>query len=78
MPFLVYRSLWYASGEGRKNVRIGKPEDDRVIVTLKKATRDPKTEKIKYETLESFDVYDATPAEVKSVVVNALQKAATK
>lgn len=78
MPFVFIRSLWYARGERRTAVRIGKPEDDRIIITLKKSTRDPKTEKITYKTLESFDVFDATPQEVKAVVVSALQKASTK
>lgn len=78
MPFAFYRSLWFCRGERRTQVRLAKPDDNKVIVSIKSASRDPKTEKIKYETLESFDVYEAKPEEVRKVVVDALNSASKK
>jgi hypothetical protein len=53
-------------------MKIGKPSDDRIIVTIKKITRDNKTEKIKYETFESLDVFETTPEAVYKVIHSAL------
>lgn len=78
MPFYIYRTLWFCRGERRKAVRLAKPDDNKIIVTIKQASRDPKTEKITYKTVESFDVYEAKPDEVKKVVVDALQSASKK
>lgn len=78
MPFSIYRTLWFCRGERRKAVRLAKPDDNKIIVTIKQASRDPKTEAIKYTTIESFDVYEAKPDEVKKVVIDALSAASKK
>lgn len=78
MPFVIYRRLWLARGERRTAVRLAKPDDNKIIVTVKQASRDPKTESIKYTTIESFDVYEAKPDEVKKVIVDALSAASKK
>lgn len=78
MPFILYRSLWFCRGERRTIVRLAKPDDNKIIVSIKQASRDPKTEKITYKTVESFDVYEAKPEEVRKVVVDALNSASKK
>lgn len=59
-------------------MRLAKPDDNKIIVSIKQASRDPKTEKITYKTVESFDVYEAKPEEVRKVVVDALNSASKK
>lgn len=78
MPFAIYRRLWICQGERRTAVRLGKTDDNKVIVTIKVASRDPKTDKITYKTVESFDVYEAKPEEVRRVVVDSLSAASKK
>jgi hypothetical protein len=78
MPMCIYRSLWFCRGERRKAVRLGRQDENKIIVTIKQASRDPKTENVKYTTLESFDVYEAKPDEVRKVVVDALSAASKK
>jgi hypothetical protein len=56
-------------------MKVGKPSEDRVIVRVIQSKRDSKTEKIKYETFESFDVYEATPEQVYKVAFEAVRKA---
>lgn len=78
MPVCIYRTLWFCRGERRKAVRLGRQDDNKIIVTIKQANRDPKTDKITYKTLESFDVYEAKPEEVRKVVVDSLSAASKK
>jgi len=56
-------------------MKTGKPEDNKIIVTVKTASRDAKTGKVKYATFESFDVYDAKPEQVYKVAYDAISKA---
>jgi hypothetical protein len=60
----------------KRDMRIGSKNDNRVIVTVKTATRDNKTGKITYETFDSLDVFEAGPEEVVKAVVNGLTSAA--
>lgn len=73
-------------------MRIGQQSDDKIVVIIKTAARDMREkvekdgklvtnkqfEKIVYETVESIDVYDAKPAEVKEAVLRGLSAAAGK
>lgn len=75
-------------------MRIGSADDNKVIVSIKRATRDNREEvkdektnkmvknkmfgKIVYESHESIDVYDATPEEVTTAVTNGLKAATGK
>jgi hypothetical protein len=71
------RSLWWIR-ERSKQVRLGKDEAKKHIIKIITSQRDPKTEKIVYDTIESFDVFDATDAEVKEAVVRGISGAAKK
>ena len=56
-------------------MRLAKPNDNKVVVTIKTASRDEKSGKITYETVESLDVYEAKPEQVLKVVQDALTNA---
>lgn len=56
-------------------MKVGKPSDDRIIVKVVSASRDQKTGKVKYETFESFDVYEAEAPKVYKVVFEAVRDA---
>lgn len=59
-------------------MKIGKPSDEKVILTIKKSARDAKTGKIVYETHKSIDIHETTADEVESVINNALRAATSK
>ena len=74
-------------------MRIGSADENKVIVTVKRAFRDndeyvegkdgkkvknKQYGKIVYESHESIDVYDATPEEVTAAVTKGLNAATTK
>ncbi|MGH8715523.1 MAG: hypothetical protein ACREUI_02130 [Burkholderiales bacterium] len=57
-------------------MKLGKPQDNRVIVTIKassRATEGKQKGKIVYETWKSFDLFETTSEEVEKVIVSALQ-----
>jgi len=58
-------------------MRLAKPDDNKHIVSIKRASRDTKTGKIVYETVESIDVFESNDDEVKNAVLSGL-KSATK
>lgn len=70
------RSIWYVT-ERRENVRLAKQDDNKIVVIVKTAVRDAKSKKIKYETVESLDVFEAKGDDVVEVVKTALMKAAS-
>ena len=59
-------------------MRLAKQDDDKIAVTIKTVKRDAKTGKFKYETVETYDVFEANPAEVKEAVLRGLNAAAAK
>lgn len=65
--------------ERRKTpVKVGTQVERSHVVTIRKTSRDPKTDKVVYETVESIDVYEATDSEVKEAVLRGLNTAAKK
>jgi len=58
-------------------VRIGKDDAKKHIVKIVTSQRD-KDGKIKYETVETWDVHDATDNEVKEAVLRGLTTAQKK
>lgn len=59
-------------------MKIGKPTDDKLVITVKQASRDAKTEKMKYTTIKSMDVYDAKPEEVIAAITSGIESASRK
>ena len=72
------RSLFLVKERRVKTVRVGQQEVNKIQVTVKTAKRDAKDGKIKYETIETFDVFEATPQEVKEAVLRGLSAASSK
>lgn len=64
--------------ERRKTVKVGTQVERSHVVSIRKTSRDAKTDKVVYETVESIDVYEATDAEVKEAVLRGLNTAAKK
>lgn len=73
----------------KRSMRVGKQDEQRVIVTVKSARRAKAGEKkangkpykpnqMIYETFDSLDVYEASGEEVIRAVVNGLTTAARK
>lgn len=56
-------------------MKVGKPSEDRIIVKILEASRG-KDGKMKYETFESFDVYEATPEKVYKAAFEGVKGAA--
>jgi hypothetical protein len=50
--------------ERRKPVHVIEDVANKVTVLIRTATRDPKTDRVKYEVFDSFDVGGAKPEEV--------------
>ncbi len=69
-------------------MKLGKPTDERVIVTIKTASRDdrekvegkpnPSFGKVVYETHKSIDVFDATAQQIEKIVFDALSAKSEK
>jgi hypothetical protein len=70
-----YRPIRFVRERSYKKMRLAKPDDNKHIVIVKKASRDEKTGKIKYVTVESFDVFESNDKEVTTAVVAGLQRA---
>jgi hypothetical protein len=71
------RSLFLVKERRQKPVRMEADVSDKVQIVIKTAKRN-KEGKIEYETQESFNILDATPAEVINVVERALNTAVGK
>lgn len=71
----------------RNNVRVGKSEENKIIVQVKTVSRDNREKidgkpnkmynKFVYKTEETLDVFDAQPSEVVAAVTKGLQAAST-
>jgi hypothetical protein len=78
MPQWTIRTLFLVKERRKNRVRLAKPDDNKIAVTIRTVTRDTKTGKFKYETVETYDVFEATPAEVKEAVIRGLNAAVKK
>lgn len=74
MPSWTVQSLFLVKERRQKKVRMEQDVSDKVQVVIKTAKRD-KDGKINYETQESFNILEATPAEVITIVEKALTAA---
>jgi hypothetical protein len=87
-----YRDGDKSKRKENNSVRIGAQSDEKIVVVIKTAARDlrekvedkngklvtnKRFDKIAYETVESIDVFDAKPAEVKEAVIRGLSAAAS-
>lgn len=73
-----YLRLDFRATKKRKGVKIVKltnPNEDRVVITIKSATRDKVTGKFSYKTEKSIDVFEAKPEEVVALVAKGLESA---
>ena len=59
-------------------MKLGKPDDDKILISIKTAARDQKTGKMVYETVETITIYESDADEVSEVVTAALQTAEKK
>lgn len=66
----------YVKERRTKPMRIEAETANKVQVITKSAVRDAKTGRIKYETVDSFNIVDATPDEVARHVRKAFSNAA--
>jgi 5-deoxy-D-glucuronate isomerase len=62
-------------GGGEKIVKLSNPNEDRIVVIVKSATRDKATGKFTYKTEKSVDVFQAKPEEVIAVIEKGLAQA---
>lgn len=63
------------------NVKIGTRDENKIIVIVKKAFRGTEGKqkgKIVYETIDSIDVFEASPDEVLKVISGSLHAASAK
>ena len=62
-------------------MKLGKPTDDRVIVSIKQAfrvTEGKNKGKVAYETVKSIDVFEATPQQIEKIIFDALSAKSEK
>jgi len=72
MPKTIINSLWLVRERRKKTVRLVTENDNKVQVRVVSASRDPKTQKMVYETFDSFDVVEGKPDEVFAVCKEAI------
>lgn len=72
-----YERLNFRRIRGKK-MKLGKPDDDKIIVSIKTAQRDAKTHKMVYETVQTLTVYEADQDEVIEAITVGLEAAAKK
>ena len=53
-------------------MKLSNPNEDRVVIVVKMATRDKATGKFTYKTEKSIDVFEASPVDVVGVIEKAL------
>ncbi len=70
---LDFRSIGRKGGV--KIVKLSNPNENRVVITVKSATRDAATGKFVYKTEKSIDVFEAKAAEVVALIVKGLEMA---
>lgn len=63
--------------ERRKHVHVIEDTANKVSVLVRIATRDPKTQRVKYELFDSFDVGGAKPEEVYAAAKEGVLRAGT-
>jgi hypothetical protein len=59
-------------------MRVGKPSDDRIVINIKKASRNLSSGKLEYETMATLDVFDATTQQIEKILLDALKAKETK
>jgi hypothetical protein len=62
------RSLFLVREGRKKRVRLLKETDDKIQIRIVSASRDAKTQKMTYETVETLDVVEAKPEEVVAAI----------
>jgi hypothetical protein len=87
-----FRRIRFVRERSYKKMRLQKPDDNKIVVTIKVAKRDirptikengkdvenPSYNKMTYETFESIDVHESNPKEVQAAVMDGLTRAANK
>jgi hypothetical protein len=73
---LDFRRIRFVRERSYDKMRLARPDAKKHVVTIKTATRDEKTGKMTYVTVESIDVFESNDNEVKNAVMAGLNNAA--
>lgn len=73
-----YKPIRFVRERSYEKMRLAKPDANKHIVIVKRASRDEKTGKMIYETVESFDVFESNDKEIQTAVIDGLTRASQK